>query len=772
MRISIQLLFIFFFSSMLFSQSNISIGEWKSYLPLNNGKSIDVGGGNIYIAANAGLIVLDEQDLSETFYTKVEGLSGVSIEKIKFDEVRNQLIIVYEDSSFDLFTPNSTFQVLDIKLNTDILGSKKVNDVAISQNNSNAYLSTDFGIVEYDLEKREFGFSCFTNERIFDADVRGSTIFIAAESGSYYFDFNSNANPSDFNTWTFLGLENSLPEVYGCNEVSIVNEKIYLNVDDRILVETTELQFEEVYEFDDSNYHAASINSYSDGWILTLLGNTSTSDVVFFNNENMPIVIENECTNFSNDAVQDGEGRIWISDRWDGVRYKDNVDATCQYLNFNGPFSSELSDVKIKDDQIFVASGGVSDIFNYNFSDRGFYMYNGQWTNVNKFNYQPFNDNDILNVFQVLPHPKENKLYIGTYWAGLIEYNLDDQSYIQYDSSNSSLGVAIGDEQRTRISDMAFDNDGNLWIANYAAEKPLSVLTTEGIWHSFSIGTTPKSIASIAVNEQGQIWMRIAGNSGGVYVYDIGESVADPTDGETPRFFTMNNSELPTSQIKSIAIDKSGDVWVGTTEGVVVFECNPFDLDCVGSQPLVDQDGNLGQLLGSESVQAILIDGADRKWFGTKKGLFLQSSDGELQLDHFTESNSPLFSDEIIDLAYNDNNGELLIGTTKGLQSYRTKSSGATRKHAAEVYAFPNPVYPDYQGDIAIKGLARNANVKITDMNGKLVYETTALGGQAIWNGRNYNGINAARGVYLVFSSTTNTFEDIDTHVAKILLMK
>ena len=114
----------------------------------------------------------------------------------------------------------------------------------------------------------------------------------------------------------------------------------------------------------------------------------------------------------------------------------------------------------------------------------------------------------------------------------------------------------------------------------------------------------------------------------------------------------------------------------------------------------------------------------------------------------------------------------MYIATDSGLQSVRTETTGARPFHSNEVFAFPNPVRPEYRGPIAIKGLAQDAEVSITDIDGKLVFKTDALGGQAIWDGFNLEGDEVSGGVYLVFSSTNDIFRDIDTFVTKILVIR
>ncbi len=208
---------------------------------------------------------------------------------------------------------------------------------------------------------------------------------------------------------------------------------------------------------------------------------------------------------------------------------------------------------------------------------------------------------------------------------------------------------------------------------------------------------------------------------------------------------------------------------------MVMFECGgaAFDSDvCRGVHRKVVVDDNVAFLLETEDVYAIETDGGNRKWFGSRNGIFVQSPDGEDQIIRYTTENSPLYDNTIIDLEFDPLTGIMWIANNKGLQSIKTETLGAEDKHASEVYAYPNPVRPDYVGPIAIKGLVNDASVKITDINGRLVYETTALGGQAIWDGNDYNGRRADTGVYLVFSSGGPAFGTPDSFVSKIFVVK
>ncbi|MCC6726673.1 MAG: T9SS type A sorting domain-containing protein, partial [Saprospiraceae bacterium] len=267
----------------------------------------------------------------------------------------------------------------------------------------------------------------------------------------------------------------------------------------------------------------------------------------------------------------------------------------------------------------------------------------------------------------------------------------------------------------------------------------------------------------------GYKWMISAPNSSGVIIFDEGEDIADDSDDQCV-ILNTSNSVLPSNEITSIEVDRDGAVWVGTKIGAAVFQCDPFNGSCPGSRPFVEVDGFGGNLLDEIEVRAIAADGANRKWFGTGAGVFVMSPEGNEQIAHFTAENSPLFDNAITDIDFDDATGEVFIGTQRGLISYRGEATAAKAFHSSAL-VFPNPVREDYEGPIAIKGLAEDSTVKITDVSGQLIYETEALGGQAIWNGRDYKGRRANTGVYLVYATNKNT-TDPQVAVAKILLVK
>ena len=192
-----------------------------------------------------------------------------------------------------------------------------------------------------------------------------------------------------------------------------------------------------------------------------------------------------------------------------------------------------------------------------------------------------------------------------------------------------------------------------------------------------------------------------------------------------------------------------------------------FDNEEDAQRIIVEQNGIVGYLLGNEAINDLAIDGANRKWAATNNGVFLLEKDGTSVLEHFTTENSPLPSNIVKSVGVNGVTGEVFFGTENGIVSYGGNATDATDEHS-QVKIYPNPVRENYNGNITITGLPDYATVKITDVSGKLIYETLSNGGIATWNGRLFNGSKPKTGVYLIFSSNK---EDRESLVSKILIV-
>jgi hypothetical protein len=348
-----------------------------------------------------------------------------------------------------------------------------------------------------------------------------------------------------------------------------------------------------------------------------------------------------------------------------------------------------------------------------------------------------------------------------------------------YTPLNSSLEYKTNEGPPVcKIGGLAFDKAGNLWMTNSGANNILSVMIPEGSgydWRSFYLGSqsTGKDIGELIIDSYGKKW--ILWRQGYLIVFDDHGTPKNPADDQVKHLSSASgNGNIPGSKVFAIAEDNDRRMWIGTDEGIAVIYSpeNVFTQFSFDAQriliPRNDGTGLADILLEFETITAIAVDGANNKWIGTdRSGVYQLSPDGLRELNHFTAENSPLLSNNITDIAINHQTGEVFFGTAKGIISYKSTAT-AGRETNYDVYAYPNPVRPGYSGPIAVKGLVKNADFKITDISGSLVYSGRADGGQATWNGNNFHGRRVQSGVYLVYITDD---EGIEKMVTKILFM-
>lgn len=764
------------FISGSIAQSELAIGEWSPHLPYGEGKWVTQSSEDIIYSTGLSLLYIDKEDLNPRFVDKVRGLSDVGISRVEYDNFNEQLIIAYSNSNIDVVIGADVFNLPFIKENSSILGDRQINDIYIADEKY-AYLSTAFGIVQLDLESLEFATTVFTELKVNQVSELGNSLFAATDDGLYKIEVSPGVNIGDFNgQWQLLGESNGLPSLYEALNVVTYAGAIYFSDENTLFKSTDGTNFTALYEDEESNQSIKYLSAEGEKLMVGMREDPFKSFTLFFDQNDGFIQGGADCANRTLYGIEDQQGRVWYSDDWYTIRHTDTYTSGCSMDTYASPYSSDVSDIYTYNGKVLVASGGGTESYTYDPNENGAYVYDGNnWGNINRFSSNQLAG--IKNYFRVNYNSVTDKIYLGLFGlsgsVGLIEYDESTDEYIKYDRDNSDLQGAQGDGGNTRITGLATDPQGNLWICNHLAEKPLVVYTVDGEWNSYEIPQN-QLIANIQIDEQGFKWMVVTGSGGGVIVFDDNGTLFDPLDDRT-RLINTGNSELPTNTVRSIEVDNDGNVWVGTSEGAVVFECggSVFDSDvCTGVQRKVVVDGNVAFLLETEDIYAIETDGANRKWFGSRNGIFVQSPDGEDQIVRYTSDNSPLYDNNILDLEFDETTGIMWIASNNGLQSLKTETLGGDDEHANEVYAYPNPVRPEYNGPIAIKGLVNDANVKITDINGRLVFETTSLGGQAIWDGNDYNGRRADTGVYLVFSSGGPAFGTPDSFVSKIFVVK
>ena len=737
---------------------NTSIGQWRSHLPYTAGPHVTQSEETIYYGTKWSILTINKMDQAVDFLDKIDGLSTVGIAGLKYHPGQKTLITAYGNSVLDLLDSQGSVTTLKQIANfTNFVGQKEIYQM-VPDSDSTILLATNYGLSRLNVKRKEFEFTTFGVPVLHVATFQ-NFIYMATEEGIYRIALTAK-NLQNLGNWTLLGPEEGFPSAYASAVMAVFNNSLFFDLDG--IIHRYDGQ-EVIREPQEEGYNVQFLSSEG---VHLLIGyrcaGCSGGRLTYLDLNGNRGVIPDGCFGLPNFAIEDATGRIWIADRFRSFRILNNLsDQSCQFLDLNSPYSENNREMAIHNGQLWLASGGVTQQFSYRFLDHGFASFiDGQWNIFNRYS-QDFMlgrnpsipDDDLYDIITIAIRPDDGMIFAGSFLEGLIQY--DGENFTLHDNENSSLQNAVGDIARTRITGLAFDNANNLWVANHTAPRPISVYTRAGEWQSFRPSCGVGEIHAVDVDPNGFKWFVSNSNSVGLMVFDEGE-IGDNTD-DRCRIFNENNSNLPTNIVNCVSADLDGDVWVGTGEGIVIFECGSgaFDPNCLGTLRVFTAEDEFNEyLLANEEVQTIAVDGANRKWIGTKNGVFVLSADGEEELFRFTESNSPLPDNNIIDIAINDQNGEVFIGTNKGVVSYRSDAIQGTNLFSSSLEVYPNPVKPEYRGPVTIRGLARDAVVKITDISGRLVFQTEALGGQAIWNGTDYNGRRVNSGVYLIFASS------------------
>lgn len=756
-------------------QTNLAIGEWAVHIPYNYGLSVTQSPNYVYYSTDLGLMRLSKEDRrSVDFITKVDGLTRAEPSIIKYQPWVEAIVLAYESGIIDILQPSGITTMNDIAAFDNFPIDKKPNHMYVDGKEP-VILSSNFGMSRIDIKSKKVLWTAFTFGNPVNAVSRlVNTYYAATDDGLY--TVNALGQTENFDAWTKVGPDKGLPEGVSTGAVTRWRDQIFVGAGETVYVlnDSTDM-FEELYTLD--GYEVTNMSSEHRRLFVTYwCGDGCDSEVIDFHFSLETTPSKPECTSRTREVIEDAIGWVYYADEYNGFRLAPGNGTNCNFINPISPYSNNINEMAVGPDGLVIASGGTVNGFAYSFRNDGFMTLgpDGDWSVKNIFNDTELKERDLKNFHRVKIHPVTGEQYHGTYWGGIVVAH-HDGTYTFYNEDNSALRKKDPGDARERVIGMEFDNDANLWVATFLApENSLAVLRNDGSWKGFNppnFGTGPNEVA---IDSNGNKWVTMTGDaSRGVYVFNEGD-MDDDTDDQY-FLFNQNNSELPTNYAICATVDLDGDVWVGTDEGAVVFTCGQqslFDGQCRGSRPKVLQDTILALLLETEEVRCIAVDGANRKWFGTTNGVFVQSPSGEEQVMAFDSENSPLLSDVINDITIDRREGLVYIGTDKGLCIYKTDATQGGNSHALNVVAYPNPVRPGYNGPIAIKGLPRDADVKITDVSGTLIYETTALGGQAIWDGNDYNGERAKSGVYLVFStSDSDGFNTPDAMVTKVLIM-
>ena len=752
---------------IVFSQ-NIGVGKWRNHFSYAKIYKTVVAHNRVYAQAGLGLFYYDVEDGSINKLSKIEGLSDVGISAIAYDKQTHCLAIAYKNSNIDLIVNDVIYNISDIK-RKEISGDKAVYNISFYA--GKAYLSCGFGIVVVDIARQEIADVYYLGEngtymKINDVAFTDTAIVAGTDSGIMLIS-KQNPFPNIVTNWSRDTL--SVLSLQHIANLDVCNNKVLATV---------------LHDADSSSIYSQIADGQFELWFSGNIKSVSVSDKNVAISEYSKVNIYNHnlelLTTVSNAneswfemaalyATVGKDNELWIGHEWAGmILYPDYNSTNIMPIMPNGPENDDVYNLAGYGNGVLLSPG----------SRRGDYFVeanvatfqNNEWINLNG----SLCKDTSWNILDVVIDPADKqKMFAASWRNGVLEIK-DNTAINVYNAANTDgvLSAYIsGNYYSVRIGACAADNEKNIWFTNSLNKNGLAVRRKDGTWQAFNTQTMViDEIYRLMVDSlYSYKWFYGQGNR--IYIHDGQDRMA---------YINPNNgSKLETSTVNYLVQDHTNELWIGTDKGIKVIyntsnafangghgEMSPISCNNI----LYSEDDKVEYLLAYENISCIAVDGGNRKWIGTASGgVFLLSDNGLEQLEHFTADNSPLPSDKITAIGIAPESGEVFIGTDNGLVSYKGTATYAGAQPNDEVYAYPNPVRPDYNGNIAIKGLTRDALVHITDVSGKVVFSTQANGGQAIWNGKAADGSRVASGVYYVFASDQY---GKNRSVAKILFIK
>ncbi len=699
------------FSAAVLCLQAAATGQWNAYLAYQSITDIEPAGNVIFVLSSQNLYSYNVNDKSITAHNTTVGMSDTGIRHIAWCSNAKRLVIVYENNNIDLLNREGNVVNISEYFNKSMTEDKTVNNLYI--NGVYAYLSTGFGIVKINVKDGEISNTYMLNQNVLDCIIKGGTIYAKTEGNILAADMSQNL--LDRNNWHATA-----------HDVSFNDEND--------IVKSNANGYDEYVAYDQTNRCCWS--NQKDGKM--------------------------QCYTLQ----EDGSRNILLADiRPDGPEY--NHFFFMNHINgqlytagggkTNGLWLERPGTIQVLKDNIWTIYQDHLEKVTHYALDR--------YTDIMSLDVNPLNSDHVV---------------AGNAHAGVFEFS-KGQFTSNWTFDNSMLQTVLeGNYFYVMSTGVKYDKEGNLWILNSWVDRMIVERTKEGEW----IDHTSKAMVALRdkfanlrnpiFDSRGLLW----------FVNDAHQMPAlvcynKKTD-ETKIYKRFTNQDGTTINIVSggvrcMAEDNKGNIWIGTTLGPLMLTAS--EIESGGETftqvkvPRNDGTNYADYLLSGIDITSICMDGAGRKWFGTSfNGAYLISENNIEEVQHFTKENSQLFSNTIESIAIDPAKGEVFFGTDKGLCSYMSDATGTAEELSADnVYAYPNPVRPDYTGVITVVGLTYNADVKITTSNGVLVAQGKSKGGAFTWDGKDKDGRRVASGIYMVHTATNEGNKGV---VCKIAMIK
>lgn len=736
--------FLLFLNLMLSAQNMNS--RWDDYFSYSNVSRIIEVDGRIFCAAENGIFSYDPNTGELEKNSKVNDLNDVGISSFEYNPDTEQFIIGYLSGEMDILGGEENHNMLEIPLHQSFTGDKRVNHIAT--NGSVAIISGEFGLVTFSLDHYEFMETCYfiqtgTYFGVKETAVSNGLIYAASDKGIYIHPLDEFI--TNFTAWQKpTGLPTS-----AFQHIVEFNGNVMAASGDS------------VYRFDGDNW--LFFGNFPGLRDLTVHGNvfsiTRTNSV------------SNYDENLSNTGTANFSQNLNTGLKTNNTTYGGSV--LSGLVNGNseiypdGPYNNKSWSVTALKNQIWIAPGGMVNFNAPQQNPDGFYHFDGDhW-----IHHTSEEMNGAKDIVDIAVNPLDENNYVVSSWfehpswsqenihIGVFEYDGDNLT-AHYNSDNSGLKF------RERVGGAVFDETGNLWIGQSHAGPEARTLMVQrdaaGSWKSIDLNASGAGAGArkpFVYNGYG--FLALPRQDSGLKLTDMNKVYT--IDG------TANRGNLPSPQVTAAAVDDNGVLWIGTIAGLRVLfgPIEAVQTESFQTQPVVIiQNGIPEAVLTDVQINDIKVDGANQKWVATETaGVYYFSEDGTSTVYHFTSGNSPLPSNKVNIISVDRTTGVVYFATDKGVVSFRSDAVEVGDAFG-DVYSYPNPVRPGFKGEVTIKGLPVDADVRIVDINGNLIYKTKAAGGVAKWDTNNMKGKPVASGIYLVLMTNRDFTQSKQTKIA------
>jgi hypothetical protein len=746
------LFYLFFcFSILSFSQQKL----WKGYFSFNEITDVCISDQKVYSSTKNSVFNKDVSSNILTTFTSVNDVKPDEITAILHTS-NNYTLIGNKNGLIILIKPDgTTLNKVDIITDVPVpANSKKIND--FYEYNGKVYVSSQYGITVIKISNFEIENSFYIGNSGEFIDVLQTTVFnneIFAVTRTQGIKKASITNPFlyDFSQWSVFNSGNWSSLVVFSNQLIATDfsTNIYKFVGNTPQIFST--------------HYTVPLKLRTDGEYLTFTGQYQVN---VYNSSLTLIATTFQVTGVSEllTCAITKNDKLYIGTAKNGL-YEAPLSSNLVFTNItpNGPNQDYSFRVTKTTHDLWLTHGSYDITYtpDYQIKPISVFDKNFGWNEIPSTLLQA-----AVSLSTIIENPRNAKeVFVASPQSGLLKFTNKTNSVLYNDTNGLE---SVQSFNSVRVNGLKYDKDGGLWVTNASINNGLKKLSPSGTWQSYNFsGIVPNVLnelyGNIDIDKNGTKWISTYLN--GVIGFN---------EKSNNKFIIINeeNGNLPNNYVRCVAVDNKNQLWIGTFKGLRIL--NSVDRfiseTTLTTTNIVIQDGDLAQeLFYQQVIQDIKVDGANNKWVAiADAGVFQVSPNGQITLRRFTKDNSPLPSNNVLDIEIDEVTGEVFFATDKGLVSFL----GAATKgddDLQNVYIYPNPVRPEYLGTVKISGLMDKVNLKITDIEGNLVFETTSSGGTVEWDTTAFGKYKVASGVYMVFVSSADAAE---TTVKKIMIIR